>query len=222
MSTDNKLNCDNYSSGGYSLEACKRDFIEDLREVGKRRDGMDNLIKYLQKKTCFLDVPAYESGQENREGGHIRHSLNVMSRMIRDFSADKVELGQTPEVQKDLLDSIMIISHLYGIWKADYYQRVTEKKVGSDGKEIEVTYYRPKPPEERLCFGRDNDHGDQAVYMIQSYINITRDEALAIRSQDWDPHSVEGSRVLFKTPLAVYFHSAMVKARYMDDILVMT
>lgn len=218
MDTKNKAGCTNYASTEYSIENCRREFIDDLKVVGERREGMDKLIKYLQKKSCFFQAPADETETEPCEGGLVRQSLNIMSRMARDISEDHITFGEGPEIGADLLDSITIISLLHGIWRGDYYQCVKEKEVGEDGKEVEVMRCRPKPPEERLGFSRGDDHGDEAVYMLQSYINLTRDEALAIRSQEWDPNSVEGRAVLSKTPLAAYFHAAKVKARYLDGI----
>lgn len=208
----------NYSDRSYTLEQCKQEFINDLKEVGKRREGMDNLIEYLEKKSDFFQAPACARGPESCEGGLLRHSLNVMARMVRDIGEDRMSTGQGETNQK-LLDSIMIVSHLSGIWKANYFRPIIRKTEDEKGNAVEyVSSYRPKPPEERLCYGKDNDHGDEAVYILQGYISLSRSEALAIRSQDWNPRSEEASRIFNKNPLALFLHTADLKARYLDEI----
>lgn len=177
---------------------------------------MDKLVSYLTKKTDFFTAPACETGLGACEGGLLRNSLNVMSRMCMEIGADATETGEDVNA---LLDSVTVVSLLSGIWKANYYRPVMKQKKDEKGKEVEyVAYYRPKPPEERLCFGKDDDHGDEAVYIIQSYIKLSREEALAIRSQEWNPRSVEAGRIMSKCPLAMFLHVADLKNRYLDMV----
>lgn len=200
----------NYSSDEIKIEECEKEFRDTLTEVGTRREGMDRLLQYLGK-TDFFRAPAGLDGFESREGGLLRHSLNVFSRIIFEAGNESVLCSLGEESTRSFLDSMTICSLLSGIWKADYYKKVSG--------ENEPDRYEIRPLEERqLCFGRDDDHGDEAVYMLQSFFKLKRREAQAIRCQDWDPKSPETGRIFAKNPLALLLYSATMKAKYFDEI----
>ena len=77
----------NYSDSNYSLEKCKDEYLAFLRSI--KRDGMDKLISYLEKHG-FFQAPASTGKNESREGGQLRHALNVMTRMIMNVGSQDV------------------------------------------------------------------------------------------------------------------------------------
>lgn len=205
----------NYSDEKYSLEECKKEFIDYLTSV--KREGMDQLTKYLED-TDFFTAPASVNKNESREGGLIRHSLNVMTRMLLDLGSEGVLNAGNAENAAHDIDSVTIVALLSGIWKANYYKPARRKVTKEDGTVEYLPIYKVRPPEERLCYGNDQDHGDEAVYIIQGFIRLKRAEAFAIRSQEWNPRGEEARRVFNKNSLALMLHVAELKAMYLDEI----
>ena len=206
----------NHNYSNYTSEEAKKEFLEQLSTV--KRNGMDRLIRYLESSDFFL-APSGEKGGESREGGQTRHALNVMCRMLINIGTEGTLSNGAVTQDSKLLDSITVVALLHGIWKAGYYRKVLRKKVREDGSEEKVPGYGVRPPDERLCFSRcDWDHGDEAVYILQGFIPLSRAEALAIRSQDWNPKSEEARRIFIKNPLALQFHIAQLQANFIDEI----
>lgn len=204
----------NYSN--YTSEEAKKEFLSILSSV--KRKGMDRLIKYLEGSDFFL-APASEKTFECREGGQVRHSLNVVSRMLFNIGNEGVLSKATEKQDEAAIDSAIIIALLHGIWNIGYYRKVLRKRTTGDGNTEKVPGYGVRPPDERLCFSPcEKDRGDEAVYILQGFISLTRAEALAIRSQDWDPKSEEARRIFVKNPLALQFHIAQLQAIFLDDM----
>lgn len=207
----------NYSDSNYSLEKCKDEYLAFLRSI--KRDGMDKLISYLEKHG-FFQAPASTGKNESREGGQLRHALNVMTRMIMNVGSQDVlasEKVQNENAEK-AAESIAIVALLSGIWKACYFRKTMRKVSKEDGTVEKIYGYGIRPAEDRLCYGRDDDHGDEAVYILQGFIRLSREEAFAIRSQSWDPHSDEARRVFLKHKLAFHYHIAELQAIYLDEV----
>lgn len=207
---------ENYSYNR-TLEECKNEFLGYLEQLAPKREGMDKLIKYLTEKSDFFEAPAGLSGLESREGGLLRHSLNVLGRLLLEVSQEAVLEKGSPQNSDDLIESCFIIALLSGVWKAGYYEKIPKEVKTQDGQKTIVTRYAVKAPEERLCYGRDNDHGDMAVYILSSFIRLTRREALIIRSQEWDMSLPEAVRLFRNQPLALSFHIAQQKALFIDE-----
>lgn len=207
---------ENYSNK-VSNEQCKKEFLSYLSEVGTRREGMDKLIHHLTEKTDFFEAPAHLTGMESREGGLVRHSMNVMRRLLHEVGSENVMETGVATTSDELLDTCIIISLLSGIWKANYFLKVGDNLQNTEGKAFEGPEYVVRPPEERLCYGRDDDHGDEAVYMISGFIRLTRQEAMIIRSQEWSISSREAKRLFRKYPLALSYHIAVLKASFFDE-----
>lgn len=130
----------NYSSGRYSLEECKEEFIEILR--GTEREGIDDLLKYLEK-TDFYRAPASLNGHECREGGLLRHCLNVYTRMSVNF-ANEYKFREFAEFEKKgvdfgkLNDSIAIVSLLHEICNANYFKPVMSEICDPQTGELKI------------------------------------------------------------------------------------
>lgn len=153
----------NYIDGRY------RDFILEVLENVKR-EGMDSLIDWLKKST-FFTMPSSSRYHGNYAGGLAEHSWNVylvLSKMCEAYEE------QFPEVKFNK-DSIAIVSLLHDLCKVDLY-----KKGYRNVKNEETGEWEKKEVYEHndtLGMG----HGEGSLYILQSFIKLSREEALAIR-----------------------------------------
>ena len=185
-----------------------------------KRDGIENLIDFI-RSTDFYTAPASTKYHLCCEGGLLQHSLNVYdclySKLYNELWNEKLD-SINPE-------SFIITSLLHDICKTNFYvPELRNKKVYSEhGSKIDsggqydwqqVTGYTIN---DTLPYG----HGEKSVYMISSFIRLTRDEAMAIR---WhmgftEPKEMWNSftSAITKYPLVLALHEADVEATYLKE-----
>ncbi len=141
-----------------SALSCKEEFIEIFRE-NIHRDGADKLLDYLEKKSDFFTAPASASAHCCHEGGLCEHSLNVYHSLLDFLSGDKAQelygLEYSPE-------TIAVVGLLHDVCCTGCF-----KKQPQGG----YAFNDPLP------YG----HGEKSVYIINGFIRLTREEAMAIR-----------------------------------------
>lgn len=201
-----------YSSEKYSLEECKKDFISILK--GTKREGVEELLNFLER-TDFFTAPASTRFHEAREGGLLRHCLNVYVRLTYLYTQE-LEISGTdlpPEKVKADIESLTIVSLLHDLCKCNYYQTDFRNVKNADGAWEKVPYYRVR--DNILGYG----HGEESVYILSAYIKLSREEAFAIRFHmgdlKGDPNT---GRAYSKYPLALMLHLADMMATYMDEV----
>lgn len=144
------------------LAAMKQQFDELL--LGTYREGVEELIAWLEEETDFYIAPASTANHGAVAGGLLRHSLSVQ-RYLSNFIKPIKE--QIPE------ESAIIASLLHDLCKANFYgKRVRNVKVDGRWEEQESFYI-----EDQFPFG----HGEKSALLAQRFIDLTDDEALAIR-----------------------------------------
>ena len=155
-------------------EEVKTKIMSLLSEI--KRDGMDSLIEWLPKSS-FFTMPSSTRFHGNYEGGLAEHSLNVYECLEKLCHEHSIQFGTEFDE-----DSIRIIALCHDFCKIGYYKpdfrNVKNNETGQwEKKQIYVT-------DDKLGMG----HGEGSVYMLQSYIHLTREEALAIRHHmgGWD------------------------------------
>ena len=137
----------------------KDKFIEIFKSAISR-EGSDKLLKYLETSDFFV-APASTKFHGSHEGGLCEHSLNVY---------DWLKKFQTTESD----ETIAICALLHDICKTNFYVKDVRNVKGADGKWTTQDCYKV---EDKLFYG----HGEGSVYILMSYIKLTREEALAIR-----------------------------------------
>ncbi len=176
----------------------KEQFLEILKTVN--REGMDKLIAYLDKSTFFSD-PASSAYHCNYEGGLCQHSLNVYNRLKELTGKDD--------------DTIKIVSLLHDICKIGAYELYYRNIKDVRGEWTSVPAYKTK--KSTLPYG----HGEKSVYMLQGFIKLTREEAMAIRWHmgAYEPKEVYGdlAEAQLQYPLVIYTHFADMLATYVDE-----
>lgn len=186
-------------------EAQKRladDFVELLRTTN--RDGIEELIRYLQEETDFFTAPASAKYHGAFESGLLMHSINVCA-----------ELRLDPNSKVYPTETLIIVALLHDICKANCY-RTEKRNVKENGGWVEKQIY---VFEDELPLG----HGEKSLYLASKFIKLSDEEAAAIR---WHMGAFDcafrgGDRGLNaayeKYPLAVMLHLADMRATYLVE-----
>ena len=191
------------------LEQNQERFIQIFNQYIKR-EGADNLLDWLINSD-FFTAPASSKFHSAYEGGLCEHSLKVFDRYIRLL---KMEYGD--DFSKHIsMESVAIIALLHDVCKVDFY-KPDFRNVKVDGQWIQVPYYTV---EDKLPYG----HGEKSVYIVGSFIKLTREEAMAINwhGGGFDERVRGGSYAMaeayYKFPNAMIFHTADMMATYLDE-----
>ena len=171
----------------------REEFIAVYQENIQRR-GADRLLEWLDSDASdFFTAPSSTRFHGAYEGGLVEHSLNVYE-CLKDYlnrprTKELYGMDYTPE-------TIAVTALLHDICKVGFY----------------AVDYR-NAVRDTLPYG----HGEKSVYMIQSFMRLTRDEAFAIRyhmgfSGNEDKNSV--GRALEMFPLALAVNVADMEATY--------
>ncbi len=182
----------------------KEEFLLLLQSV--KRDGIEKLISYLEK-TDFFKAPASTRFHGNYEGGLLEHSLNV-------YHLLKNKLSQKPysDIINASSETIILITLLHDICKANYYVVDYRNKKNEDGVWIKEPYYTIN---DTIPYG----HGEKSVMMISKFIDLNLEEMYCIR---WhmgfsEPKELYNtlSIVFEKYPLVLALHEADLEATYL-------
>lgn len=177
---------------------------EEFREIASNyisRCGMPDLLDMLEN-TDFYTAPASTRFHGSHEGGLVEHSVNVFHALWK----------MTKETYD--AETIAIVALFHDICKMGYYTVEYRNTKDERGNWIKVPYYSVN---DRLPFG----HGEKSVFMIQDFMKLNLDEAMAIRwhmglSVDKESYQTM-SKAFNEFPLAVYLHMADLEATYVMD-----
>ena len=176
----------------------KKEFIKIYNENIKRA-GSDKLLNWLEKSD-FFSAPASTRFHSAYDCGLCEHSVKVYYRFLQNLDLEYD--GEWEE--KISLESATIIALLHDVCKVDFY-KVEYRNVKNNGKWESVPYYKI---EDALPFG----HGEKSVYMINAFMRLEREEAMAINWHmgGFDTRVLGGSYSLSgafkKHPISLIFH----------------
>ena len=173
-----------------------------------KRDGADQLFAWIGG-TDFFTAPASTRFHAAYEGGLLEHSLNVFHN-LEDRYPDG---GGYP------VESLTICGLLHDLCKVEFY-KVSYRNVKNDatGNWEKVAFYSI---DEQFPYG----HGEKSVFLIERFMSLTTDEALAIRWHmgGFDSDAKAGgysiSSAFSKCPLAVMLHVADLEATYLTELI---
>ena len=185
----------------------REEFIAVYQENIQRR-GADRLLEWLDSDASdFFTAPSSTRFHGAYEGGLVEHSLNVYE-CLKDYlnrprTKELYGMDYTPETSA-------VTALLHDICKVGFYAVDYRNAKNEQGVWEKVPYYTVR---DTLPYG----HGEKSVYMIQSFMRLTRDEAFAIRyhmgfSGNEDKNSV--GRALEMFPLALAVNVADMEATY--------
>ena len=134
-----------------------------------KRDGLEDLVKWLETETDFFSAPASTRFHGNYQGGLLFHSLAVLEFALTNFNWI---LKYKPELE-DLKESIIISALFHDICKCNLY--VSENKWAKDRNNKWVEY-----PGYSVDDKLPLPHGSKSVYLLSKFIKLKDNEALAI------------------------------------------
>lgn len=185
----------------------KERFIEIFQSC-IHREGADKLLEYLTSQSSdFFSAPASTRYHNAWEGGLCAHSLNVYDCLVDYLNRPRVREEYGLRYSSE---SIAIVALLHDLCKVNIY-KVSSRNVKDEfGRWKTVPYYEF---DDQLPYG----HGEKSVYIITSYMKLTREEAFAIRyhmgfSEENNVRNVGAAFEMF--PLAVALSIADTEATF--------
>lgn len=186
------------------MERNKAKFKQIVFEYLANKEGVKELMDWLENETDFYTAPASTKFHGNYKGGLVEHSINVYYSLINYAHLFKAEdVGYWEQMPES---SLIITALFHDLCKANFYKPDT-RNVKNNGKWEQVD-----------CFSIDDQfpygHGEKSVYLLNKFIKLTDEEALAIR---WHmgayDNAVKGgdyslSKVYDTNPLAFALHQA--------------
>lgn len=183
----------------------KEEFLRIARTHIKR-DGIEDLLKWLES-TDFFEAPASSKFHSAEAGGLCFHSLNVFKRLK--------QLATQEYAENCNMETVAICALFHDLCKCCFY-KVEYRNVKENNEWVKKPYYAVDDP---LPYG----HGEKSVYIINGYMRLTREEALAINWHmgGFDKRVSGGdfqfSKAYYKYPICVMTHLADVMATYLDE-----
>lgn len=182
--------------------SARDEFIQIFTE-NVTRNGAKELLSWLQN-TDFFTAPASTKYHCACENGLVMHSVSVFNTMMEKHFEEGV----------DSVESFAIAALLHDVCKAEFY------KISTRNVKNEATGQWEKQPfytiEDKFPFG----HGEKSVFLIERFMKLRLDEAMAIR---WhmgnfdDSSGYTVSQAYEKYPLAVKLHLADMESTYLRE-----
>lgn len=185
------------------MKTYKDTFIKTAQET-IQRVGIEELMQWLDT-TDFYTAPASTRYHGAFESGLVMHSLNVYSQLKK--LCEWYECNASDE-------SIAIVALFHDLCKVGVYK--TEMRWRKD-KNNQWEQYPTWKHDEDFAYG---GHGSKSVYLIQSFMKLTPDEASAINCHmgAWDRSDYGNpSEVYNRNSLAWLLHVADEAATYMME-----
>lgn len=169
------------------------------------REGSKELKEWLLS-TDFETAPASTRFHGSHEGGLIEHSLHVWEELVRLLKA-------YPEIQTNG-ETVAIISLLHDLCKIGCYKvELRNKKENGTWRSVPAYVFN-----EDFAYG---GHGSKSVFLIQQFIKLTPEEAVAINNHmgSWDrsPSDYGVGSAFEAYPLAWLLHVADESATYIRE-----
>ena len=139
--------------------------FEEIFRTHIKREGSEELLRWL-KSTDFFTAPGSTRFHDSYAGGLAEHSARVFNELVRLLKA-------YPEI-KVSAETAAIVTLLHDVCKANCYKVELRNKKNEHGQWIQVPVYTFQ---EDFCFG---GHGSKSVYLIQKFMKLTDQEAVAI------------------------------------------
>lgn len=189
-----------------AIKEQKELFISLLRSTN--REGIEDLIDFLENKSDFFTAPASSKFHNNFEGGLLDHTLNVYRNFKNLLEMKNVHVEE---------DSIIISALCHDLCKANYYLKESRnRKV--DGKwEAYDVWSTNKNPAVPL------PHSPRSVRMLRKFISVKFQEELIIYyhmgpygGEDYEYRNLL-QLVNEKYPETLLFYTADLISSYLDE-----
>lgn len=189
-----------------------KDEFKKIVETNIKRDGIEELMEWLEG-TDFYTSPASTRYHGAFEGGLLLHSLAVHRRMLQfsDYYCEQARKSGLDNIWSG--ETIALVALFHDVCKIGTYK--TEMRWRKDGNNKWEQYPTYKK-EEDFNFG---GHGSKSLYLIQNFVRLLPEEAVAINCHmgQWDSTIYSNPSPAFEQfPLAWLLHIADEAATYID------
>lgn len=190
--------------GDEDIQKRWNEFVDLLKSTN--REGIDDLIDWLDNKSDFKEAPASTKYHLNCRGGLLEHSLNVYHILNEDFRV-YIDLFGIKQ------DTIILTALLHDICKANIY--ITEmRNVKRDNEWVQEPFYKV---EDMLSIR----HAEKSVILAQRYIKFNGLEVAMICGHmgfaNVPQHDVQISELFTYNPQALLLHAADLFSTYMVE-----
>ena len=206
-------------------ELWKNEFLAIFKR-NINRIGSDEILKWLETSD-FFEAPASAKYHMAIPGGLCRHSINVYKRLkgLLDYA-----YGESCPFNEE---TIAIVSLLHDVCKIDCYDLGWKNQKTYDSEKVEAAdrwqikhdaagdFIWESVPQyvfnERFVFG----HGEKSVYLIRNLMDLSNEEAVAIRFHmgAWqDGEKQDAGKAFAWKPLAFWLHMADSAATCIDEV----
>ena len=184
----------------------KEEFLELLKQTN--REGMDELLNFIENKTDFFTAPASTRYHGCYAGGLLEHSMKVYEILKHKVENCIEDVGSAE-------DTIKIIALLHDICKVNFYKVDYRNAKNSRGEWEKVPYYTV---DDTIPYG----HGEKSVMILSEYIKMTSEEKYCIRwhmgfTEPKEQYNMIGA-AFKKHPLALLLHEADLEATYFYNV----
>ena len=195
----------------------KEKFLEIYRE-NITRPGAEEFLKWLEA-TDFFTAPASTRFHLSRPGGLVEHSVHVYERLRAMYIHERVMGGMEAEaydLDSQQEETVAICGLLHDICKANFYGVEMRNRKNEQGQWEKYPFYVVN---DQLPYG----HGEKSVYIISSFMKLSREEAMAIRwhmgfsDNEFKAGGYSVGNAFEMFPLAVLTHIADLQATYLDE-----
>jgi hypothetical protein len=180
--------------------------------ISTKRDGIQDLLKYLEEETDFFIAPSSTKYHDARDGGLLHHSLSTYHNLV---TLSRTFAGDYPE------DSLRIIGLLHDICKANFY-KTSFRNVKHEERPIGDQWI--KEPYIDIDDQFPLGHGEKSAILLLRHIFLTDIEIMAIR---WHMMAYDDIRCSYagnlaitnactKFPVIVLMHIADLSASFLE------
>lgn len=158
------------------IQSNKEKYMAYCRQYIKR-DGIEELLSYLDGKTDFFAAPSSTKFHLNTPGGLCQHSINVFETAMKineTILRPKQEAGECLFTEPLKEESIAIAALFHDLCKCGLYHQTEKWKKDENNKWVSYIGYELK---DEFPFG----HGEKSCYIINFYLKLRKEELLAIR-----------------------------------------
>jgi len=156
-----------------------------------RRDGIEDLLEWLEQ-TDFFSAPASTKYHGNHESGLVLHSLNVFFQLKK--LCKEVYYCEASD------ESIAIVSLFHDLCKVGCYKTEMRWRKNAQNQWEQYPVYTFK---EDFAYG---GHGSKSVFLVQSFMKLTPEEASAINCHmgQWDSTSYSNPTTVYERNLLAW------------------
>lgn len=210
------------------IENNKEKFVRIVTEKIIRNDT-SALITWLNFRSDFFEAPASSRHHLAEPGGLCQHSLNVYERLRKLLIDEYGSMKNCPYTE----ESIAIVALFHDLCKANMYKPSyrnqktydSEKVAAAENWQVKHDVGGDFIWEAVQAYEIDGEfiygHGEKSVFILQHFITISQDEAVAIRyhMSSWQEGEARAAGDTFRrNPLAFFLHVADETATFIDEV----